>query len=160
MSLTAALRHKRHWRALRTEAFIQCEEQFPIGFNATFIDFHSLHQLQLGSIFNENCSPLTVTDHSIKLILKGIWVSIFLIQIISLPSEIRCIILMEPDQGQNSNAKCQEFRILESSVRNMERGVLWLRDNECEMKFGELCHLMKLFPGTTAGLAPHPVLIF
>ena len=93
-----------------------------------------------------------MTDHSIKLILKGIWVSIFLIQIISLPSEIRCIILMEPDQGPHSRVSgIQDFIILraESSVRNMERGdkahsrELYDGDNECEMKFGELCHLMK-----------------
>ena len=45
----------------------------------------------------------------------------------------------------------QDFRILraESSVRDMERGDkahsrdLYDGDNECEMKFGELCHLMK-----------------
>ena len=97
MSLTAALRHKRQWRLLGPgpgqllQAFIQCLEK-----SLRVYGFH-FHQLQLGSIFNENCSHLNFPNHSIKLI----WVSTFLIQIISLPRETWCIILMVPDHGHS-----------------------------------------------------------
>ena len=59
---------------------------------------------------------------------------------------------MEPDQGPHSSVRNSGFQNITSRrrVKCAEYGgdkehsrELYDGDNECEMKFGELCHLMK-----------------
>ena len=144
MSLTAALRHKRHWRLLRPEQLLSSfHSMLEIFSQWIFNEFSFINQLQLGSFYNENRSPLNITDHSIKLILKGIWVSIFLIKIISTD--------WNPMHNSNgawpwpeSTARLLEYfeQIQMKETRHTPRE-FYDGDNECGMKFGELCHLMK-----------------